>query len=151
MSSNLFTQVAEDTKAAMRNKDRVRVETLRMITNEIKLAALDQQISLPPTDDFCMKSILRMVKQRKDSIEQFEAASRSELADKEKEQLAIIEAYLPQALSAAETETKVKAAIASLGVSTMSDMGKVMAEMKKLPAGQVDMAVVSKITKQLLT
>jgi len=135
----------------MRDKDRVRVETLRMITNDIKMAALDQKVTLPPPDDFCLKSILRMVKQRKDSIQQFEDADRPELAEKEKIQLAIIKHYLPQALSESETTLKVKDIIATLKLTTASDMGKVMAEMKKLPAGQVDMAYVSKITKQLLS
>jgi len=151
MTTPLFVQVAEDTKAAMRDKDRVRVETLRMITNDIKMAALDQKVTLPPPDDFCLKSILRMVKQRKDSIQQFEDADRPELAEKEKIQLAIIKHYLPQALSESETTLKVKDIIATLKLTTASDMGKVMAEMKKLPAGQVDMAYVSKITKQLLS
>ena len=151
MTTPLFVQVAEDTKAAMRDKDRVRVETLRMITNDIKMAALDQKVTLPPPDDFCLKSILRMVKQRKDSIQQFEYADRPELAEKEKIQLAIIKHYLPQALSESETTLKVKDIIATLKLTTASDMGKVMAEMKKLPAGQVDMAYVSKITKQLLS
>jgi uncharacterized protein YqeY len=151
MSALLFVQVAEDTKAAMRNKDRVRLETLRMITNDIKMAALDKKMALPPSDDFCLQSILRMVKQRKDSIQQFEAADRAELAEKEKAQLAIIQAYLPQAMSEEETIHQVKAIIATLGLTAVSDMGKVMAEMKKLPAGQVDMVLVSKITKQLLS
>lgn len=151
MSALLFVQVADDTKVAMREKDRVRLETLRMITNDIKMAALDQKVALPPSDDFCLKSILRMVKQRKDSIQQFEAADRTELAAKEKAQLAIIEQYLPQALSAEETTKKIKETISALDLTAVSDMGKVMAEMKKLPAGQVDMALVSKITKQLLS
>lgn len=151
MTTPLFVQIAEDTKAAMRDRDRVRVETLRMITNDIKMAALDQKVTLPPPDDFCLKSILKMVKQRKDSIQQFEDADRPELAEKEKIQLAIIKHYLPQALSESETTLKVKDIIATLKLTAVSDMGKVMAEMKKLPAGQVDMAYVSKITKQLLS
>ena len=151
MTTLLFLQVAEDTKAAMRDKDRVRIETLRMITNDIKMAALDQKVTLPPSDDFCLKSILRMVKQRKDSIQQFQAANRPELAEKEMIQLAIIQQYLPQTLSEEETILKVKDIIAELKLTAISDMGKVMAEMKKLPAGQVDMAYVSKITKQLLS
>lgn len=151
MHSALFVQVAEDTKTAMREKNRMRVETLRMITNEIKMAALDKKVTLPPPDGFCLQSILRMVKQRKDAIQQFETAGRHELAEKEKTQLAIIEQYLPQALSEEETVKMVKETIDFLGLTTVSDMGKVMAEMKKLPVGQVDMALVSRITRELLS
>ena len=149
----LKTRLMDDVKAAMKGGDKERLQTLRLITSAIKQVEIDtrsagERLEL---DDAQVLSVLeKMLKQRRDSIQQFEAAARQDLADKEKSEVVVIEAYMPQRLSEAEVDDLVRATIAETGASGPKDMGKVMAAMKAKAAGRADMTVVSARVKALL-
>ncbi len=151
---SLKTQLMDDVKAAMKGGDKERLQTLRLITSAIKQVEIDtrsegERLEL---DDAQVLSVLeKMLKQRRDSIQQFEAAARQDLADKEKSEVAVIEAYMPQRLSEAEVDDLVRATIAETGATGPKDMGKVMAAMKAKAAGRADMTVVSARVKALLS
>lgn len=149
----LKTRLMDDVKAAMKSGDKERLQTLRLITSAIKQVEIDtrsegERLEL---DDAQVLSVLeKMLKQRRDSIQQFEAAARQDLADKEKSEVVVIEAYMPQRLSETEVDDLVRAVIAETGASGPKDMGKVMAAMKAKAAGRADMTVVSARVKALL-
>ena len=146
---SLKDQITEDMKSAMRAKDGDRLSAIRMLLAAVKQREVDERITLSDADVISITE--KLIKQRRDSIAQYEAANRQDLADKEKVELAIYLAYMPQALSDADVDTAVVAAIASSGASGIKDMAKVMAELKPKLAGRADMGKVSGIVKAKLS
>ena len=144
----LKEQITEDMKAAMRAKDVARLATIRLLTAAIKQKEVDERIEV--TDDHVLAIIEKMIKQRKDSITQFEAGARQDLADIEKGELAILITYMPAALSDAEVGAEVAAAVEATGAAGPQDMGKVMAVLKSKLAGRADMTAVSALVKAAL-
>ena len=145
---SLKDQITDDMKAAMRAKDAVKLGTIRLITAAMKQKEVDERVEL--TDTLVLAIIEKMIKQRKDSIQQFEAGGRQDLADIEKTELTVLVAYMPASLSDAEITSEVTAAIASSGATGPQDMGKVMANVKPKLAGRADMTVVSALVKKAL-
>ncbi|MET0051135.1 MAG: GatB/YqeY domain-containing protein [Candidatus Thiodiazotropha sp.] len=144
----LKQRIQDDVKVAMKAKDKARLSTLRLITAEIKQREVDTRTEL---DESQVLAILdKMIKQRRDSATQYQDAGRTELADQERSEIAIIETYLPAALSAAEIDAMIAEAIASAGASGMQDMGKVMGLLKPRMQGRADMGQVSGLVKQKL-
>jgi uncharacterized protein YqeY len=145
---SLKERITDDMKAAMRAKDSERLGTIRLLTAAMKQKEVDERIEL---DDVAVIAILdKMLKQRKDSIEAFEKAARQDLADKEKAEVTVLQAYLPVRLSAEEVASEVKAIVAELGASGPGDMGKVMGAVKTRLAGKADMGQVSAAVKAAL-
>ena len=146
---SLKERITEDMKNAMRAKDTARLSAVRLLLAAIKQREVDERIEL--TDADVLSVIEKMIKQRRESIVQFEKASRNDLADKEKFELGVLSAYLPQQMGDAQVEQAVAAAIAEAGASTMKDMGKVMALLKPRLAGKADMGKVSGLLKAKLS
>ena len=144
----LKERITEDMKAAMRAKETDRLGAIRMLTAAIKQKEVDERIEL---DDAGVVAIVdKLLKQRKDSIEAFEKAARQDLADKEKAEVVVLQAYLPARLSADEVAAEVKAIVAELGAKGPGDMGKVMGAVKAKLAGKADMGQVSAAVKAAL-
>lgn len=144
----LREQITEDMKNAMRAKEAGRLSTIRLILAEIKRKEVDERIVV---DDHQTVAIVeKMIKQRKDSITQFEAGGRADLADIEKAELVVLAAYMPAGLSDEEIAAEVTAAVAASGAAGPQDMGKVMAIVKPKLAGRADMTVVSALVKKAL-
>jgi hypothetical protein len=139
--SALKIRINDDVKTAMRSKDKERLGTLRLLTAAIKQIEVDQRIELD--DDQVVAVLEKMLKQRKDSIEQFEKAGRTELAEIEIKETAILKEYMPVQLSDTEVDALILEAIASSGATEMKEMGKVMALLKPQLAGKADMGSVS--------
>jgi uncharacterized protein YqeY len=149
MASQLKQRILEDVTACMRARDKERLATLRLVTAAIKQLEVDTRQEL---DDPGVLSVLeKMLKQRRDSLEQYTDAGRQDLADQESYEITVIEAYMPAALPAAELESLVDAAIAEAGATSMRDMGKVMGLLKPQVQGRADMGAVSAAVKQKLT
>ncbi|HEY8101607.1 MAG TPA: GatB/YqeY domain-containing protein [Burkholderiaceae bacterium] len=146
---SLKEKITEDMKNAMRAKETAKLGTIRLLTAAMKQKEVDERVEL--TDTLILAIIEKMIKQRKDSISQFEAGGRQDLADIEKAELAILSAYMPASLSDAEVQTEVAAAVAATGAAGPQDMGKVMAVLKPKLAGRADMTVVSGLVKAALT
>ena len=146
---SLSEQLKQATKDAMKAKDKPRLGTIRMASAAIKQIEIDERITLD--DDGILKVLVKMVKQRKDSIAQFEDAGRQELADKEAAEIKVIEEFLPQPLTEQEIADLIDKAVTELNASGMQDMGKVMGKLKPQMQGKADMAVVSGIIKARLT
>ena len=145
---SLKERITNDMKDAMRAKDSERLGTIRLLTAAMKQKEVDERIEL---DDVAVVAIVdKMLKQRKDSIEAFEKAGRQDLADKEKSESAVLQAYLPARLSADEVAAEVKAIVAELGAKGPGDMGKVMGTVKARLAGKADMGQVSAAVKAAL-
>jgi uncharacterized protein YqeY len=145
----LREQITEDMKAAMRAKEAGKLGTIRLLLAEIKRKEVDERIEV--TDAQTLAIVEKMIKQRKDSISQFEAGGRADLAEIEKAELAILSAYMPAGLSEAEVDAEVKAAVAASGAAGPQDMGKVMAILKPKLAGRADMTQVSALVKKALS
>jgi uncharacterized protein YqeY len=145
---SLKEKITEDMKNAMRAKEAARLATIRLLTSAIKQKEVDERIEV--NDEQVLGIIEKMIKQRKDSITQFEAGGRQDLADIEKSELAILSTYMPAALSDAEVQAEVQAAVAASGAAGPQDMGKVMAILKPKLAGRADMTAVSAIVKAAL-
>lgn len=145
----LKEQITEDMKNAMRAKDADKLGTIRLITAAMKQKEVDERVEL--TDALVIAIIEKMIKQRKDSITQFEAGGRQDLADKEKTELTVLTAYMPASLSEAEISAAVATAVAEVNPTGPQDMGKVMALVKTRLAGRADMTVVSALVKAALT
>ncbi len=146
---SLKDQITEDMKAAMRAKDSERLGTIRLLTAALKQKEVDERVEL---DDTMVIAIVdKLVKQRKDSIEAFTKAQRQDLVDKETAEMHVLQAYLPQRLSAEEVATEVKAIVAELGAKGPGDMGKVMGAAKTRLAGKADMGQVSAAVKAALS
>jgi uncharacterized protein len=146
---SLKDQITEDMKAAMRAKDSERLSAIRMLLAALKQREVDERITLTDADVIAITE--KIIKQRRDSIAQFQAANRQDLADKEQAELAIYQAYMPQAMSDADVEAAILAAIAGSGAAGIKDMAKVMAELKPKLAGRADMGKVSGLVKAKLT
>ncbi|MDB5765157.1 MAG: GatB/YqeY protein [Herminiimonas sp.] len=146
---SLKEKITEDMKAAMRARETARLGTIRLLTAAMKQKEVDERIDL--TDNHILAIIEKMIKQRKDSITQFEAGGRQDLADIEKAELAVLSAYMPAALSEAEIRAEVAAAVAATGAAGPQDMGKVMAVLKPKLAGRADMTAVSGLVKAALS
>ncbi len=145
---SLKAQITEDMKTAMRAKDSERLGTIRLLQAAMKQKEVDERIEL---DDAAVVAIVdKLIKQRKDSIAAFEGAGRQDLADKEKAEMAVLAAYLPERMSAEEVAAAVKALVAELGASGPGDMGKVMGAAKAQLAGKADMGQVSAAVKAAL-
>ena len=145
---SLKAQITEDMKTAMRAKDTERLGTIRLLQAAMKQKEVDERVEL---DDTMVIAIVdKMIKQRKDSIAAFETANRQDLADKEKAEIAVIEGYLPQRMSAEEITAAVKAIVAEVGATGPGDMGKVMGAVKSKLAGKADMGLVSAAVKAAL-
>lgn len=137
----LKQQLTEDMKASMRSGDKHRLGVIRLMLAAIKQREVDERIELDDTQ--VLATLEKMLKQRRDSVSQFDAAKRDDLAAVERAEMVVIEAYLPSKLDEAEIDALVTAAIADTGASSARDMGKVVAAVKAKAAGRADMAVVS--------
>jgi len=144
----LKARVTEDMKDAMRAKDSARLSTIRLLLAAIKQREVDERIEL--TDADVLAILDRMVKQRKDSIAAFEAGHRPDLAAAERAEIAILQTYLPQPLTAAEIDAMIAEAIAATGAAGLPGMGKVMAVLKPRLAGRADLAAASAQVKARL-
>lgn len=146
---SLKERITEDMKTAMRAKDAPRLLTIRGLMAAMKQKEVDERIEL---DDVAVIGIVdKLIKQRKDSISQFSTAGRTDLVDKETAEMTVLEAYLPQRMSAEEVSQAVAAIVAELGAFGPGDMGKVMGAAKGKLAGKADMAQVSAAVKQALS
>lgn len=144
----LKERITEDMKSAMRAGEKGRLATIRLILSGIKQREVDERIVL---DDSQVLSVLeKMVKQRKESISQFESGGRADLVAKENAELAIVQAYLPAQMSEAELDALIAEAMAATGAASIKDMGKVMGIVKSKAAGRADMAAVGARIKQKL-
>ena len=144
----LKLQIQADMKAAMKSGDKTRLGVIRLILAAVKQREVDERIEL---DDAQVLAVLdKMVKQRRDSIEQYSAAGRQDLADVERFEVEVIQGYLPAALSEAEIAALVESAVAASGASAMGDMGKVMAILRPQIQGRADMGAVSALVKRQL-
>ncbi len=145
---SLKDQITEDMKTAMRAKDAPRLLTIRGLLAALKQKEVDERITL---DDAAVVAIIdKLIKQRKDSISQFQAAQRTDLVDKESAELAVLESYLPQRLSAEQIQEQVSLILQEINATSPADMGKAMAAAKAKLAGQADMGLLSSIVKQTL-
>jgi len=144
----LKERITEDMKSAMRSGEKERLATIRLITAAIKQREVDERITL---DDVQVLSVIeKMVKQRKESITQFEVGGRADLVAKENAELGVLTAYQPAQLSEAEVDGLIAAAITATGAASIKDMGKVVAHVKTAAAGRADMAAVSARVKARL-
>ncbi len=145
---SLKLRITDDMKAAMRAKETARLGTIRLLLAAVKQKEVDERTEL---DDAAVSSIVeKLIKQRKDSISQFQAAGRADLVAAEQAELVVLQAYLPEQLSTAEVEAAVVAAIAESGAASAKDMGKVMGLLKPRLAGRADMGQVSALIKARL-
>lgn len=145
---SLKAQLIDDMKTAMKAGEKDRLGVIRLINAALKQREVDERIEI--TDAIVLAVLEKMVKQRKDSISQYDAAGREDLAAIERYELGVIEAYLPAKLGEAEVQAAVLAAIAETGAKTPADMGKLMAVLKPRLAGQADMGLVSTLVKKAL-
>ncbi|MEW5889923.1 MAG: GatB/YqeY domain-containing protein [Pseudomonadota bacterium] len=145
---SLKARINEDMKAAMRARESARLSAIRLLLAAIKQREVDERVQL---DDAGIVAVIdKMLKQRRDSIAQYEAAGRTDLADAEKFEVQVLTAYMPQALSQAEIEAAVREAVAASGAKGPQDMGKVMGVLKPRLAGRADMSQVSALVKATL-
>jgi len=145
---SLKARITEDMKSAMRAKDSERLGTIRLLLAAIKQREVDERIEL---DDAAVIAVTdKLIKQRKDSISQFQAAAREDLAAKEAAELQVLLEYMPQQLSADEVAAEVQAAVAETGATGPQDMGRVMAVLKAKLAGRADMTAISGLVKNAL-
>jgi uncharacterized protein len=136
-------------KAAMRAKDAARLSAIRLLLAAVKQKEVDERVEI--TDADVVSILEKMIKQRRESIAQFEKAARTDLAEAEKFELGILSAYLPQQLSDAEIQKEINSIVAEAGASGIKDMGKVMALLKPRLAGRADMGKVSTLVKSRLS
>jgi hypothetical protein len=146
---SLREQINDDLKTAMRSGETVRRDTIRLLTAALKQREVDERKTL--TDADVLAVIEKMIKQRRDSISQFEQGGRQDLADKEKLELTLLQTYMPQAMGEDELAAAIAAAVAESGAAGPADMGKVMAVLKPKLAGRADMGKVSAAVKARLT
>ena len=144
----LKDRISEDMKAAMRAKDTERLGTIRMVQAAIKQREVDERVTL---DDTQILAVLeKMIKTRKESVEQFKTGGRADLVEKETNEIALLQAYLPAQLTEAELDAIINDAIAQSGAASIKDMGKAMAIVKQKAAGRADMGAVSAKLKSKL-
>lgn len=147
--SELKQLISTDMKAAMKAKEKARLSVIRLIQAAIKQREVDERIELDDTQVIVVLD--KMLKQRRDSIEQYQRANRQDLADQEQFEIEIIQTYLPQPLSATELTALIEAAITETAATEVKDLGKVMAILKPQVQGRADMKVISQQVKQKLT
>jgi uncharacterized protein YqeY len=145
---SLKSKITEDMKAAMRAKDTARLGTVRLLLSAMKQKEVDERVELSDAD--VLSIIEKMLKQRRESIAQYEKAARADLADIEKAEIAVLSAYLPQQMTDAEVTEAVLAAIKESGAAGPKDMGKVMGLLKSRLAGRTDMGKLSGLVKAKL-
>ena len=142
------TRLQDDMKQAMRSGDKVRLGTIRMALAAIQQREVDERVAL---DDAAVLGVIeKMIKQRRESVEQYRAGKRDDLADKEAVEIEVLTSYLPEPLGEAELAAMIDAAIAATGATSMKDMGRVMAELRAQAQGRADMAVLSATVKAKL-
>ncbi|HDZ10003.1 GatB/YqeY domain-containing protein [Pseudohongiella sp.] len=146
--SALKLQLTEAMKDAMRAKDKARLGTVRLALSEVKRIEVDERIE--PDDARVLNILEKMIKQRRESIRQYESASRKDLADIEQAEIDVLQTFMPQPLSDAEIDTIVTQALTDTGASSVQDMGKVMAAVKPQMAGRADMGAVGQLIKKKL-
>ena len=144
----LKERITEDMKAAMRASEKERLSTIRLVQAAIKQREVDERITLDDTQVLVV--LEKMVKQRKESISQFEQGGRKDLADKERREIELLQGYLPAQLSDSELDVLIREAVAATGAGSIKDMGKVMSVVKSKAAGRADMAVVGARVKAVL-
>jgi uncharacterized protein YqeY len=145
----LKSRIQDDVKAAMKAKEKARLATLRLISAAIKQREVDERTELD--DEQVLAVLEKMIKQRRDSISQYQNAGRQELAEQEMSEIAIIEAYMPEGLSDDEIAALIDAAVTESGAESVRDMGKVMGLLKPKMQGRADMGKVSGLVKQKLS
>jgi len=146
---SLKSRVIENMKSALRARDSDRLKAIRMLLAAIKQREVDERIEISDPDVLAV--IDKMVKQRRESIAQFESAGRQDLANGEKAEVAVLQEYMPQALSQDEIDTLVTEAISSVGATAVKDMGAVMAQIRPKLAGRADVGAVSQLVKAKLS
>jgi hypothetical protein len=144
----LIEQLKEEQKSAMKAKDKPRLGTIRLALSAIKQREVDEKITL--TDDDILAVLTKMVKQRRDSVAQYEEAGRQELADAEQAEIAVLEEFMPQPLTEEEVSALIETAIVDSGAAGMQDMGKVMGVLKPQIQGRADMGKVSGLVRAKL-
>lgn len=149
MTAKIKERILDDMKTAMRAQEKERLAAIRLIMAALKQREVDERIEL--SDDQIMAILNKMIKQRRDSISQFETGNRPDLVQIEAQEISIIQQYLPQQLSEAEIEKAVVAAVQESGASSAKDMGKVMGLLKNKLQGKADMTIVSSKVKERLT
>ncbi|MFZ2266659.1 MAG: GatB/YqeY domain-containing protein [Azonexus sp.] len=145
----LKARITEDMKTAMKARESAKLAAIRLLLAAVKQKEVDERVELD--DNAVIAVIEKLVKQRKDSVSQYEAAARQDLADLEKAEIAILGAYLPEKMGSEEMAAAVAAAVAETGAKGPADMGKLMAVLKPKLAGKADMAEVSKLVKAALS
>ena len=149
MSGTLKLNITDAVKNAMRAQEKERLSTLRMITAAIKQKEVDERIEL--NDAQVVDILIKMIKQRKEAVNQFVAAGRTDLSEKETAEIKVLEEFLPAQLSEEEVDAAIQAALKASEASSAKDMGKVMAELKSKLSGRADMAVVGQKVKKHLS
>ena len=139
--ADLLSRISEETKVAMKARDKARVGVLRLISADVKRVEIDERRALSDADVVAVLN--RMIKQRQDSESQFRGAGRADLADQEAYEIVVIKEFMPTALSDAEIDALIDAAVVATGASSVRDMGKVMAALRGQMTGRADMSVVS--------
>jgi uncharacterized protein YqeY len=148
MASQLKQRIQEDVTAAMRARDKPRLSALRLVTAAIKQLEVDSRTQVDDPD--VLRVLEKMLKQRRDSLRQYSDAGRQDLADQESYEIAVIETYMPEALTAEELQALIDAAIVETGAHSIRDMGKVMGLLKSRVQGRADLGAVSGTVKQKL-
>ena len=148
-TEGLRQRIESDMKTAMRAKDKERLGTIRLILAAIKQKEIDERITLTDTDILAVLD--KMVKQRRDSIAQFQQAGRQELADKENAEVTVIQEYMPAAMGESEVDAIIAEAITTVGASSPQDIGKIMGLIKPKLQGRADMGLVSRKVKEKLS
>lgn len=149
MSDALLSSIQEEVKIALKSGEKFRASTLRLIVSALKLEEKNKAKAL--TDNEALEILTKMIKQRKDSISQFETANRMELAQKEKDEIEIIQNYLPEQLSEEELSVLIKEVIKEINAESIKDMGKVMGILKPKITGKADAGIASGLVKKLLS
>ena len=149
MSETLLYSIQEEVKTALKSGEKFRASTLRLIVSALKLEEKNKAKAL--TDNEALEILTKMIKQRKDSISQFETANRMELAQKEKDEIEIIQNYLPEQLSEEELSVLIKEVIKEINAESIKDMGKVMGILKPKITGKADAGIASGLVKKLLS
>lgn len=149
MTSSIQNQLTHDMKVAMKEKNKTNLITIRMALAALKQKEIDERVVI--TDEIALATITKMIKQRKESADQYQQANRQELADKELEEIKVLEVYLPKPFSEDEIIDIIQKAIMEVGASSIKDMGKIMARIKSDLMGRADMALVGAMIKSQLS
>ena len=149
MTKNIKASIKHEVSLSMKEGNKFRTVTLRLIVSAFQVEEINKKEEL--TDKECIEILEKMIKQRKDSISQFESAGREELSKKEKDEISIIQEFMPEQLSAAEIDILVKKVISETNAESMRDMGKVMGTLKELTSGKADVGYISSEVKKALS